>query len=158
MLVACGDDDKSTEPTLLPTVTYKATLTGAAERPTPVSSPGSGEFTGIYDPNTGLMSYTVSFRNLGAPSTLSHIHCCGTIDQAVGVLINFQTSGNVLFTPGPTTQTYNGAILLTAANAISATINGDSLRKLFDGGLSYVNVHSTAFPSGEIRGQITKAP
>jgi hypothetical protein len=74
----------------------------------------------------------------------------------VGVLVNFQTFGNVLFTPGPTSQTYNGVILLTPAFAASATINGDSLRKAMDAGLTYVNVHSSQFPGGEVRGQIVK--
>jgi hypothetical protein len=154
-LVACGDKD-STEPSLLPTVTYKATLTGAAERPNPVTTSATGSFTGTYDPNTGLMSYTVTFSGLGAPSTASHIHCCGGSESAVGVLVNFQSFGNVLFTPGPTSQTYNGVILLTPAFSASATINGDSLRKDMDAGLTYVNVHSSQFPGGEIRGTIVK--
>jgi len=156
ILVACGGDKESTGPNLLPTVTYKATLTGAAERPTPVASNGTGSFTGVYDPNTGLMTYTVTYSGLGSASTASHIHCCGTDAQAVGVLVNFQTFGNVLFTPGPTSQTYNGVILLTPAFSASATINGDSLRKAMDAGLTYVNVHSSQFPGGEVRGQIVK--
>jgi hypothetical protein len=155
VVAACGDDTTTTEqPTNL--VTYKATLTGGAERPTPVTSPGTGSFTGTYNPSTGLLSYTVTFTGLGAPSTLSHIHGPGTAEQAVGVLVNFQTVGNVLFVPGPTSQTYNGAILLTASNAITTTVSGDSLRKLIDAGLTYVNVHSSTYPGGEIRGQITK--
>jgi hypothetical protein len=155
VVAACGDDDETTSPqTNL--VTYKATLSGAAERPTPVTSPGTGSFTGTYNPTTGLLSYTVTFTGLGAPSSLSHIHGPGTVDQAVGVLVNFQTVGNVLFIPGPTAETYNGTISLTAANAITTTVSGDSLRKLMDAGLTYVNVHSTTYPGGEIRGQITK--
>jgi hypothetical protein len=88
-------------------LTYKATLTGrrrapdacrvrvalAASRACPI-------------PTTGLMAYTVTYSGLGSASTASHIHCCGTDAQAVGVLVNFQTFGNVLFTPGPTSQTY----------------------------------------------------
>src|SRR5262245_23868637 len=156
ILVACGSDKSSTQPNLLPTVTYKATLTGAAERPAPVTTSGTGSFTGVYDPNTGLMTYTVTYSGLGSASTASHIHCCGTAEQAVGVLVNFATFGNVVFTPGPTSQTYNGVILLTPAFSASAAINGDSLRKAMDAGLTYVSVHSSQFPGGEVRGQIVK--
>jgi hypothetical protein len=49
-------------------------------------------------------------------------------------------------------------VLLTTANSITTTVNGDSLRKLMDAGLTYVNVHSQQFPGGEIRGQIAKQP
>jgi hypothetical protein len=156
MVVACGDDNDSTEPNQLATVTYKATLSGANERPTPVTTQATGEFIGTYNPNTGLMSYTVTYQNLGSNSTLAHIHCCGSTDQAVGALVNFQTFGNVLFAPGVRGGTFNGVILLTPAFAASTTINGDSLRKAMDAGLTYVNIHSTQFGGGEIRGQIVK--
>jgi hypothetical protein len=36
------------------------------------------------------------------------------------------------------------------------TISGDSLRVLFDNGNAYVNLHTAAFPGGEIRGQIVR--
>ena len=36
------------------------------------------------------------------------------------------------------------------------TITGDSLRTLFENGTAYVNLHTAAFPGGEIRGQIVR--
>jgi hypothetical protein len=155
-LVACGDDNDSTEPNLLPNVTYRATLRGANERPTPVTSNGQGEFVGTYNPNTGLMSYTVTYSGLGTNSTLAHIHCCVSADVAGPVAYDFSRNGNVLFTPGTTSGSFNGVILLTTATAITTAITGDSLRKAMDAGLTYVNVHSSQFGGGEIRGQIVK--
>ena len=45
---------------------------------------------------------------------------------------------------------------LSASSVVTATVSGDSLRKLLDLGLLYVNVHSQTFQGGEIRGQITR--
>ena len=60
------------------------------------------------------------------------------------------------FSFGQTSGTAHGIALLTAATQITATINGDSLKKLFFAGLTYANIHTTQFGGGEIRGQITK--
>jgi hypothetical protein len=46
-------------------------------------------------------------------------------------------------------------VTLNAATQISATVNGDSLRKLILAGLTYANIHTTNNPGGEIRGQIS---
>ena len=54
----------------------------------------------------------------------------------------------------------NGSALkqvLNAANAITSTINGDSLKKLLFAGLTYANIHTSNDPNGEIRGQIAPA-
>jgi hypothetical protein len=40
--------------------------------------------------------------------------------------------------------------------AITPTVSGDSLLKLFDAGMVYVNVHTPSNGGGEIRGQITR--
>jgi hypothetical protein len=161
-LAACGgsyDNSVTTQPTVQAStkINYTANLTGGAEVPA-VTSNGSGTFTGTLDPATKIMSYTVTFTGLGTTSILSHIHGPGTPAQAVGVIFNFQTAptATVPFTPGATSGSYSGTVLLTSANQITTTVNGDSLLKLIDGGLSYVNVHSTQFPGGEIRGQIVK--
>ena len=52
--------------------------------------------------------------------------------------------------------TAHGVTTLNAANAITATVNGDSLKKLLFAGLTYANIHTTNNGGGEIRGQIAK--
>jgi len=48
------------------------------------------------------------------------------------------------------------ANLLIQATAITATMNGDSLKKLLFAGLTYANIHTTQNGGGEIRGQIAR--
>jgi len=160
LVVAACDSEDTTEVVNTQTSTkiiYKATLTGSAERPNPTPSAGTGSVTGTFDPATGIMTFTVTYQGLGANSTLAHIHGPGTTEVAVGVILNF-ASGPTPFTPGAPNGSFGGTVALTTANAITATVNGDSLRKLMDAGLSYVNVHSQQFGGGEIRGQIAKQP
>lgn len=46
--------------------------------------------------------------------------------------------------------------MLTSTTLITATINGDSVKKLLFNGASYANIHTTSNGAGEIRGQIIK--
>ncbi len=156
-LIGCGSSsDSTTTPPAPTTVSYKATLAGSSERPTPNTSTAQGSFTGTLDLKTNILTYTVTYSGLVANSTASHIHAPGDATIAANVVFDFSKNGTVQFTAGPTAQTYSGTILMTAATPITTAINGDSLRKLMDAGLTYVNVHSTTYPAGEIRGQIAK--
>jgi hypothetical protein len=42
-------------------------------------------------------------------------------------------------------------------NANNANVSLDSLRTLFNNGKSYVNIHTSANPGGEIRGNVTRS-
>ncbi len=154
--MACNSSGDSSSPAVATTETFKATLIGANERPAANPSTATGTFTGTLDLKTNTLTYTVQYAGLVAPSTLSHIHGPGDATVAVGVLVDFAKVGTVLFTPGPTSQSYSGTIVLTSATTITSTVNGDSLKKLMESGLAYVNVHSSTYPGGEIRGQVVK--
>jgi len=53
------------------------------------------------------------------------------------------------------TGTVNGEVMHgSITNANNANISLDSLRVLFNNGMAYVNVHTTANPGGEIRDQV----
>lgn len=137
---------------------YSATLSGANERPNAVSSAGTGTFTATINPSN-VMTYSLSFSGLSANSSGAHLHGPATVDQSTGVLVNFTAlpNGGTATTPltlGATSGTTAGTLSLTGA--ITTTVSGDSLRKLLDMGLLYVNVHTTANPGGEIRGQIVR--
>ncbi len=153
-IVACGSD-KPTQPA---NITYTATLTGANERPTAVTSNGTGTFTGTLNPTTNTFSWTLSFSGLTSNAILAHIHGPADANTATGVIVNFAspTGGTGTLTTGATSGTASGSISLTGAVNSSGTISGDSLRKLLDAGLTYANVHSVNFGAGEIRGQIVK--
>ena len=118
---------------------YSATLSGAQEVPA-VATTGSGSATLVLNDAGNQLAYTVTYSGLVGTLTASHIH-----KAPAG------TNGGVLFgfSPpiGTKSGTFSGTITLTPANV--ADLNA---------GLYYVNVHSTTFPGGELRGQISTAP
>ncbi len=82
------------------------------------------------------LTYNISFTGLSAPATAAHIHTPATATNNASPSVPFTvaaaTSGNI-----------SGSTALTA-DEVAAIVNG----------MAYVNIHSTNFPAGEIRGQI----
>lgn len=154
ILTACGGS-KSTTPS---TITYTATLAGANERPTAVTTTATGTWTGVLDLQTNTMSYTLSFTGLSTNSSLAHIHAQGDASTTANVVLNFQTfaGATTLFSPGSTSGSAAGVVNMSGGTVTGLSITGDSLRKAMDAGMAYVNVHSTSHGGGEIRGQIAR--
>ena len=148
---ACGDDDDDT-------ITYEATLNGAGERPTAVTTNGTGTFTGTLDPETNILTYTVSWSGLGSASNNAHIH--GPITPgstaAAGVLVDFNNAGAGRTITHGVSGSASGTINFTTIVPNNTNVSADSLKKLFNNGAVYVNVHSVNIPTGEIAGIITK--
>jgi len=114
------------------------------------------------------MHVEVSFAGLAGPTTASHIHCCTTVpgtgtatvattlptftDFPLGVM-----SGTYDHTFDMTdASSYNPAFVSahggTVATALSALLAG------LDAGEAYLNIHTTSFPTGEIRGFLAPVP
>lgn len=123
------------------TTTLFAELRGGNERPTPTPSTAVGAAYVTIDTNN-LVTYEVNIGSLQNP-TLSHIHK-GTSDVAGGVVVSLASSSSA-FNNGRV----KGTIQLTDAT-LAADIKANP-------GNYYVNVHSTADPGGEIRGQLAPA-
>jgi CHRD domain-containing protein/Big-like domain-containing protein len=136
-------------------VTFKATMSGANEVPANATT-GSGSFTATLDTTTNQFTYDITFSGLSSNVTLGHIHGPAAVGVNAGTTINFATLAGGTFTLGATSGTAHGVTTLVAATAITATVNGDSLKKLLFAGLTYANIHTTNNGGGEIRGQITK--
>lgn len=117
------------------TVTFKATLNGASEVP-PTTSTATGTATFKYDKITHKLSGTVTFS--GMTATASHIHK-GDTTEAGPVVI-----------PLDVTPPVDSPITLEPTT-LDSTQRADLMA-----GLYYVNIHSEAFPAGEIRGQLVK--
>ena len=153
-IVACGDD-----PVAPPShfVVFKATMNFASEVPVPpVTSTGTGTFIATLDTTNNLFTWDLTFQGLTSNVNNGHIHGPASTTVAAGTTINFNTAPGATFGFGQTTGVGHGAMTLTAATAVTSTINGDSLKKLLFAGLTYANIHTVNNPGGEIRGQIIK--
>jgi hypothetical protein len=126
------------------TITFTAVLSGANEVP-PRQSNGTGAATVTLDDVTGKGTLTVGFTGLSAAVTGGHIHCCAGTNANGPVIVGFDSS--LTLTQGGTT----GAL----AN-FSFTLTPDQITAMKNG-LTYVNIHTSAFPGGEIRGQLIAA-
>jgi len=136
------------------------------EEPPPISTPGQGFFFASLDQNETSMSYSLVYFNLEANVTQAHIHI-GQPGVNGGIVLflctNLAPPANVPAPPpcpnAPGQNFVTGT--LTAANVITQVTQGiaanefseviDAMRAL----VSYVNVHSTLYPGGEVRGQVT---
>lgn len=149
-IAACEDDDDDD-------ITFSATLNGAGERPAAVTTSGTGTFTGSLDEETNILTYTVSWSGLGSASNNAHIHGPITVGStaAAGVLVDFNVPGAGRTVTHGTSGSATGSINFNTI-VPTATVSADSLKKLFNNGAIYVNVHSVNFPSGEIAGIVTR--
>jgi hypothetical protein len=113
------------------------------------------------------LTYNVHWMGLTGAATGAHIH--GPADAATnaGIIVSFSpTSGLVPATPaGAGNPAYSssavsggasGTIKLDTTFTYSGAVRGDSLLKLLNAGLLYINVHTAANAGGEIRAQVIK--
>ena len=126
---ACQDDDEGKNTN---EVKYEnVPITGIQEVPA-VTTASSGTFSGTYNKTTKVLTYNIT-HTVASP-TAAHFHEAPR-----------DSSGPVVIPIAPpvTSPINNRTATLTTAQ------ESDLLK-----GRLYVNIHSTAFPAGEIRGQI----
>jgi hypothetical protein len=144
------------------TVVYTAGLSGTSEVG-PNLSPGGGVTSVTVDFDLLTMRVQAVFAGLVGNTTASHIHCCtapgsnasvatqspsfsafpigvksGVFDQTFNMTLESSYS--------PAFFTANGSNGTQAFNALTAAMNS---------GLTYLNIHTSSFPGGEIRGNLT---
>ena len=140
-------------------------LTGYEETPSAVSTTGNGTFTARISNDESRIDWELSYSDLEGTVQQSHIHFG---QKAVTGPISVWLCGNPSQTinPPPGTQTcpappatISGSI--TAADVTNGAdargISAGELDELIDAiraGTTYVNVHSSKWPTGEIRSQI----
>ena len=146
-------------------LTFTAVLSGPNENPVN-ASPGIGFATVTIDPVTHLMTLDVTFSGLTGTTIASHIHCCITVPNGTaGVATTTPTFAG--FPLGVTSGTFLNTLNMTLASSYNpayVTANGGTTATaeaaLFAGiiaGTSYLNIHTSTFSGGEIRGFLTPA-
>ncbi|HEX4229532.1 MAG TPA: CHRD domain-containing protein [Bryobacteraceae bacterium] len=126
-----------------------ADLTPGADNAT--NSQGSGSITLDYNSTADLFTYTLSWADLTGDATAAHIHF-GAVGVDGPIIVPFFT------TPLPGTDTISGTLTnadVTGADGI--TTIAEVATAIMDGN-AYANVHTTAYPAGELRGQLAIAP
>ena len=143
---------------------YTASLSGANENPATPSA-GTGSTTVTLDTTTHQLGVVVSFSGLTSGTTASHIHCCIAPNGNAGVATTTPTFTG--FPLGVTSGTYNHTFDTTQAsswNPAFITANGGTpasaeaaLAAGLAAGQAYLNIHTTNFPGGEVRGFLLQA-
>jgi hypothetical protein len=107
--------------------------------PVPGAPPtGLGQVVATYDPTTLVLTWHVTYAGLSGPVLAGHFH---------GPATPGMDAPPVIFFHPPLTSPIDGSQKLTL----------DQVSQLL-GGLYYVNLHTRAFPMGEIRGQVNVQP
>jgi hypothetical protein len=140
-------------------------LSSANENPPHPTSLGTGTAVITWDTGTNMLTVDVTFSGLSGTTTASHIHCCVAAPGNAGVATTTPTFTG--FPLGVTSGSYTHTFDMTSAasyNPAFVTANGGTVAGaravLFAGllaGQSYLNIHSSLFGGGEIRGFLKPA-
>jgi CHRD domain len=151
LAVAHGDRGRS----------LRATLRGIEEPPSVITE-ASGQFKATISRDESSIEYELSYENLQGTVTQGHIHVGQRgVNGGISVwLCGTATNPGPAGTPvcpasGTVTRTVTAAeVVGPSGQGVSAGEFEDLLRALRSG-VTYANVHSSLFPGGEIRGQIS---
>lgn len=142
----------------------RARLDGIHEtNPSTIITNGTGTLTATVNDDSSI-TYTLSYKNLSTPVTQAHIHIGATkITGGISVFFCSNLSNGPAGTPAcPNDATNSGTVThtVTAADVVGPAGQGVPIGDMADvvraiaSGVTYANVHTTAHPAGEIRGQI----
>jgi hypothetical protein len=149
---------------------FREVLSGFKEAAAPISTTGNGTFEATISKDETEINYVLTFENLEGDVRQAHIHI-GYPQNSGGIVLWLCDS---VANPSPSATTpdctdnnpndlRSGRVTgtLTAADVQVQTANGIAgpaewaeLLGLVRAGRTYANVHSTKFPSGEIRSQL----
>ncbi|MEY4938840.1 MAG: hypothetical protein RIQ93_575 [Verrucomicrobiota bacterium] len=124
-------------------IEFRATINAAQEIPDS-TSPATGSAIMLYDIATNKFDLIVTISNFANTATASHLH-----EGAPGVAGNVVTNLG-----GETAYLRDGNTLRQTFRDIT---HGGNKLTLIQGG-AYLNIHSAAFPGGEVRGQLIPQP
>lgn len=140
---------------------FREDLSGFQETPLAVSTPADGQFRIAINNRDQTIEWRLSYADLSAEITQAHIHF-GSPAQTGGISVFLCTNlgngpaGTQLCPAAPATVTGTiapGDIIGPAAQGIAPGEFAELVAAV-RAGYTYVNVHSQAFPVGEIRAQL----
>lgn len=130
---------------------------------------GTGSVTVIWEPLAHTLHIDTTWSGLSGVTTVAHIHCCTAVagTGTVGVAVTPGTLPG--FPAGVSAGSYTVLLDLTSASTFTSGFitnfaAGDPLAAEaaliagFDLGRAYFNIHTNAFPAGEIRGFLARVP
>ncbi|MGE3820564.1 MAG: CHRD domain-containing protein [Isosphaeraceae bacterium] len=146
---------------------YLTTLTGAAEAP-PNASPGLGVAIVTFDPVAHILRIQTTFGGLLGTVTAAHIHAAtatpGAGTAGVATQLPSLTGFPTGVTLGAYDHTFDSSLAATwnpayiAANGGTTAGAEAALLAALNGGKAYLNIHTSSFPGGEIRGFLSPVP
>jgi len=137
-------------------------LTGYQEVPS-ISTPGEGEFSARINNGATSLTYELAYADLSSNVTQAHIHFAQPgVNGGVAVwlcsnLASPPTPAGVPPCP-PAPAVVSGVI--DASDVVGPSAQGIAPRELAEllaairAGTAYVNVHTSTYPGGEVRGQL----
>lgn len=130
----------------------RADLGGISEVP-PNSSLATGLAQAFYDSSADTLSLDVTFSGLISAATAAHIQF-GAVGVNGPVIVPLSVFPNA--TSGTYSRTFTSSDFLTSpSNGINSW--GDVIDAV-KAGDTYVNIHDSVYPGGEIRGQLEVVP
>lgn len=158
MLTACGGNDAADQSAadsaaadaaaMMETPvaeTFVITLSGAAERPNPVTTTAQADATIMVYPDS--ITYVVNGLNVNGVTAV-HLHRGGAEETGPAIVVMYTSDAGADIASGSITS---GTI--TRETALAEGVTFDQLREMVRTGAAYVNIHTTANPDGELRSQ-----
>ncbi len=133
-LTSCYENTNATNTSPIPQapIALTATINGAQEKPTSTTSTATGTFAGTIDRSSRILSYTVTYS--GITPVAGHLHRVTNADGTGPVAIPF-------------------ASLTSPIIGTTSTLRQTQVDSMVAGQF-YANLHTAAYPAGEIRGDI----
>jgi hypothetical protein len=146
---------------------FDANLDGPSESPAN-ASPGTGFAQVTFDDIANTMNVNVTFSGLLGTTTASHIHAATTLPGTGTAGVATTTPTFAGFPLGVMSGTYNNTLDMTMASSYNSayiTANGNTtasaeaaLLAAMLADKTYLNIHSSVFGGGEIRGFLVLVP
>jgi len=146
---------------------YNVFLDGPSESPAN-TSPGTGTASVIYNDTAHTLFIDLVFSGLLGTTTASHIHAATVNPGTLTAGVATTTPSFAGFPSGVTSGSYTVTLDMTLASSYNpayVTANGGTpataevaLASAMASDKAYLNIHTSAFGGGEIRGFLTPVP